>query len=276
MNATPDVERLEVRLLLEAIYERYGYDLRRYEPAAIRRRLDAVLAKSGASHYGELQHRILHEPSFFAGMVDDLTVQVSEMFRDPAFHLAFRRQVVPVLRTYPQLKIWHAGCAGGEEAYTMAIVLTEEQLYERAQIYATDLSPGAVGRARDGVYTEQRAALFADNYAKAGGKSSFDDYCSRAYGKVTLKEAVRRNVVLFQHDLATDHALGEMQVVCCRNVLIYFTPALRERVLGIFKQALARGGFLCLGAAERLSPSQLADFAPVDEQRAIYRARGAS
>jgi chemotaxis protein methyltransferase CheR len=276
MSALRDVERLELRLLLEAIYERHGYDLRKYEPAAIRRRFGAIMAKSGVTHYGELQHRILHDASFFAGIVDDLTVQVSEMFRDPAFYLAFREHVVPVLRTYPQLKIWHAGCAGGEEAYTMAIVLTEEKLYERAQIYATDLSSSAVDRAREGVYTEQRAVLFAENYRKAGGRSSFDDYCSRAYGHVTLREAVRRNVVLFQHDLATDHALGEMQVVCCRNVFIYFTPALRERVLGIFKQALSRGGFLCLGAAERLSPAQLADFVPVDEQRAIYRARVAS
>jgi chemotaxis protein methyltransferase CheR len=271
-----EVDGIELRLLLEAIYGRYGYDLRGYAPTPLRRRIDAICAKHALDHLGELQHRILRDEAFFAEIVEDLTVKVSEMFRDPAFYQSFREHVVPVLRTYPHLKVWHAGCATGEEVYTTAILLLEENLYERTQLYATDLSAAAVERAREGVYPEERAGVFAENYRMAGGKKRFEDYCSRAYGRIAIKSGVRKNVVLFQHDLATDHALGEMHVVFCRNVLIYFTPALRDRVIGVFEQAVMRGGFLCLGGAERLPQRQLHAFAPFVEQSAIYRARGTS
>jgi chemotaxis protein methyltransferase CheR len=255
MQLDGDTADLETRLVLEAIHAKYGYDLRGHTLASMRRRIENIRITSGAAHLGELQHRLVTDPEFFLSVRDALTVQQSEMFRDPDFYLTFRQHIVPVLRTYPHLKIWHAGCAGGEEVYSLAILLEEEGLYERTQIYATDLSTGALARAREAVYPESKLSLFSENYLSAGGKGHFDDHCSRAYGRIAIKERLRKNVVLFSHDLASDHALGEMQVVFCRNVLIYFTRPLQERALGTLCQSLPRGGFLCLGASERLAPT---------------------
>jgi len=270
------LEDIELRLLLEAIHARYGYDLRGYAQASMLRRFQTILAKSGAKNLGDLQHRLIADRTFFASILDDLTVQVSEMFRDPAFYRSFRENVVPILRTYPQLKIWHAGCAGGEEVYATAIVLTEENLIDRTQLYATDLSEGALERAREGVYSESRATLFAENYAASGPKGLFEDHCTRAYGRIAIKESLRRRVVFFQHNLSTDYALGEMYVIFCRNVLIYFTPNLRDRVVTMFSKSLSRGGFLCLGASERLSSLDKESFTPIGTGEGIYRLRAES
>jgi chemotaxis protein methyltransferase CheR len=272
--APNETEGIEIRLVLEAIHQKYGYDLRGYGADSMQRRVRAALAKSGLEHFGALQHRLLADPEFFARVLDDLTVQVSEMFRDPGFYRAFRERVVPALRTYPELKIWHAGCASGEEVYATAILLTEEKLYERSQIYATDVSAGALERAREGVYTNEQARAFAARYAEAGGKARFEDYTSSAYDRVAIKEALRKNVVFFQHNLVSDYALGEMHVVFCRNVLIYFGTSLRERVLGILKEGLCRGGFLCLGSSESLPASLEGAFAPFAANERIYRFRG--
>jgi chemotaxis protein methyltransferase CheR len=273
MATQDEVESIELRLLLEAIHDRYGYDLRDYSPASMLRRFQTILAKSNAKNLGDLQHRLITDRTFFASMLDDLTVQVSEMFRDPSFYRSFREQVVPVLRTYPQLKIWHAGCAGGEEVYATAIVLAEEHLIERTQLYATDLSDGAIERAREGVYAESRAALFAGNYSASGARGHFENHCSRAYGRIAIKESLRKKIVFFQHDLATDYALGEMNVIFCRNVLIYFKPKLRERVIALFSKSLSRGGFLCLGASERLSAQEKEPFVAIAPGESIYRLR---
>jgi chemotaxis protein methyltransferase CheR len=276
MGPDKDIEEIEVRLVLEAINARYGYDFRDYSPESMRRRVHAALSRSGSGNLGLLQHRILTEPDLFAYLLDDFTVQVSEMFRDPTFYRAFREQVVPMLRTYPQLKIWHAGCAGGEEVYATAILLTEENLYERTQIYATDMSGSAVEHARDGIYPASQAELFSTNYRESGGKHRLADYYSSAYGHIAVHDQLKRNVVFFQHDLVSDYALGEMQVVFCRNVLIYFGESLRSRVLGVFADSLCRGGFLCLGGSESLPPAQtdvFQDFAIPDR---IYRRRGGS
>ncbi|HLV65670.1 MAG TPA: protein-glutamate O-methyltransferase CheR [Polyangiaceae bacterium] len=269
-----EVEALELRLLLDAIHERYGYDLREYDRASIQRRMRLALAKSGLSHLGELLHHVLRDPALFALVLDELTVRVSEMFRSPPFYRAFRERVLPMLRTYPQIKLWHAGCANGEEVYTSAILLLEENLYERTQIYATDMSRAALDQAREGTYPEASLAVFAENYAKSGGRRSFDEYYTAAYGRIVVREALRRNIVFFQHDLVSDYVFGEMQVVFCRNVLIYFTPALRERILQVIAHGLCRGGFLCLGESEHLPPSLSAwfeDYAPAER---IYRRRG--
>ena len=270
------IEEIEVRLVLEAINARYGYDFRDYSPESMRRRVQAAMAHSGAENLGILQHRLLTEPEFFASLLDDLTVQVSEMFRDPAFYSAFREQVVPILRTYPQLKIWHAGCAMGEEVYATAILLSEENLYDRTQIYATDMSGRAVQQAREGIYPASQAGLFSDNYSQSGGKRRLGDYYSSAYGRIAVHEKLKRNVVFFQHDLVSDYALGEMQVVFCRNVLIYFGETLRQRVLGVFADSLCRGGFLCLGGSERVSPARADLFADFVTAERIYRRRGSS
>lgn len=274
MASQDEVDDIEVRLVLEAIHLRYGYDLRGYARSSLLRRFRNMLAKSGAQNMGDLQHRLITDKKFFASAFDDLTVQVSEMFRDPPFYRAFREHVVPVLRTYPQLKIWHAGCASGEEVYATAILLLEENLIDRTQLYATDISEGAIERAREGVYPEERASLFAKNYAASGATGRFEDYCSRAYGHIAIKESVRKRIVFFHHDLCTDYALGEMNVVFCRNVLIYFTRELRGRVLRMLMKSLTRGGFLCLGASEHLSESERESFTAVVARESIFRVAG--
>lgn len=270
-----ETEALEIRLVLQAIFEKYGYDFRGYGAASIRRRIAAVQARTGVAHLGELQHRIITEPEFFVSVLDDLTVQVSEMFRDPQFYRAFREQVVPVLRTYPEVKIWHAGCASGEEVYTIAILLAEENLSERTQIYATDVSARAVERARAGMYPEARLEAFSSNYSAAGGHRRFEDYYSVAYGGVAVREWLRKQIVFFQHDLVSDYALGEMHVILCRNVLIYFGSALRERVLDLFAGSLCRSGFLCLGGSEGMTPSRTHLFAEFAGAERIFRRRAA-
>lgn len=271
-TAEDEVDAIEVRLLLEAIRARYGYDLSGYAPASLRRRIQAALARSGQPHLGALQHALLADPEVFAQVMDDLTVRVSEMFRDPHVYRMLRERVVPVLRTYPLLRIWHAGCATGEEAYASAILLTEAGLYERTQIYATDLSVSALAQARQGIYPAESLARFADNHARAGGERPFASYCTEAYGGIAMNAALRRNIVFLQHDLVADHVFGEMHLVFCRNVLIYFGKDLRRSALGKLVQSLCPGGFLCVGTSERLVPARdgldLVEFAA--EER-IYR-----
>jgi len=277
MQPDSDVEAIEIALLLEAIYAKYGCDLRGYAPASMRRRVLGALQKSGLEHLGELQHRLLHDASFFADLLSDLTVQVTSLFRDPAFHLAFRRQVVPTLRTYPLLRIWHAGCASGEEAYASAILLSEEGLYERAQIYATDLSPHAVAQAKAGVYPATHLQAFEQNYRASGGTGELSNYITSAYDRIAMKESLRRNILFFQHDLVSDYVFGEMHVVFCRNVLIYFDAGLRTAVLEKFVKSLCAGGFLCLGASERLSRGDMQQgFAELCAEHGIWRQRGSA
>jgi len=275
MFSDQHIEELEIRLVLEAIHARYGYDFRGYALESMRRRLHVALTKSRSAHLGELQHRLLTEPALFSELLDDLTVQVSAMFRDPGFYLAFRREVVPILRTYPELKIWHAGCASGEEVYTTAILLAEEDLYERAQLYATDVSTTALTRAREGIYDTNVFESSRQGYVDAGGVGRFDDYYSTAYGKSVVREGLKKNVVFFQHDLASDYAFGEMHVIFCRNVLIYFGDPLRAKVFHTFAGGLRRGGFICLGQTERI-PTSLDAFTEFCPKQRIYRHRGVS
>lgn len=265
-------EDIEIRLFLEGIYAAYGYDLRRYAPASIRRRVLSALAASGCAHLGELLHRVLHDESVFAGVLDALTVRVTEPFRDPAFLLAFRTRVVPLLRTYPALKIWSAGCATGEEAYTTAIMLAESGLEERTQVYATDLSQRALDQAKDGIYPASMRDTLERNHALSGGSSDLSRWFLSAYDQVAIREPLRSRVLFFHHDLVADHVFGEMNVIFCRNVLIYFDQELRRDVLAKLAQSLCPGGFLCLGSSERLLPSPASrSFTPFDEDHRIYR-----
>ena len=273
MASQCEAESIEIGLILDAIKQRYGYDLGEYVPETIERRLRNALARSGLRNFGELQHHVLHDAACFSSLLDQLTVQVSDMFRDPEFYRVFRERVVPHLRTYPEIKLWHAGCASGEEVYATAILLSEEDLYDRAQIYATDVSAKAVESARAGVYSQEQGAAFARNYALSGGTRQFDDYVVNGYGRVAVRERLKKNVVYFQHNLATDYAIGEMNVIFCRNVLFYFEKRLRRRVLGVFAEGLCRGGFLCLGATEAAPESEqpFSDFAPRER---IFRRAG--
>jgi chemotaxis protein methyltransferase CheR len=268
-----EVEAIEIRLLLEAIHARYGYDLRDYSQASMRRRVLAALARTGLPDLGQLQHRLLDDPVFFTSVLEDLTVRVSEMFRDPSFYKAFRTQVVPILQTYPLLKIWHCGCATGEEVYASAILLGEAGLYDRAQIYATDLSVQALSQAKQGVYAMEQLATFEENYRKGGGTTDFANYHTTGYGGLAMNESLRRNILFFQHNLVSDHVFGEMQVVFCRNVLIYFGKDLRGRVVQKLRQSLVPGGFFCLGSSERLAASEEGFVEFVGAER-IYRHEG--
>jgi chemotaxis protein methyltransferase CheR len=268
------LEAIEVRLFLEGLNARYGYDLRDYAPASMHRRVRAALALSGFSDLGALQHAVLADAALFCRVLPELTVPVSELFRDPAFFRAFRERVVPTLRTYPVFNVWHAGCATGEEAYSTAIVLREEGLLERCQIYATDLSPAVLGRAKEGVYHPRDLAAVEDRYAAAGGKATLGAHATIAYDQLAMAEALRSRILFFQHNLVSDHTFAEMTVVFCRNVLIYFGRGLRDRVMRKVEASLGAGGFLCLGSSERLPNDGTQTFAPFVPEQRIYRYRG--
>lgn len=263
---------IELRLLLEAIHMRYHYDFRGYAEASLRRRVAAALPKLGCDTVSRLQERVLHEPAAFAELVEQLTVQVSEMFRDPSYFLTFRRQVVPVLATYPSLRLWVPGCSAGEEVYSLAIILREEGLLDRTMIYATDINPSALEKAEAGVYPLSSVATFTANHRAAGGPCSLSQYYSAAYGAALFDRSLRKHMVFSDHSLATDNVFAEVQLVSCRNVLIYFNRTLQDRALGVMKDALCRRGFLGLGTKETLRFSQHADaFADFVEEDRWYR-----
>jgi chemotaxis protein methyltransferase CheR len=246
------VLEIELRLLIEAIYLRYSYDFRDYAMASMKRRVVQALRHFECDSVSELQGRMLRDPQLFMGLLQYLTIPVSEMFRDPPYFLALRRQVVPLLRTYPSLKIWVAGCSTGEEVYSMAILLREEGLLERSLIYATDINPHSLERARQGVYPIDSVRMFTENYQKAGGTRSFSDYYTAAYDAVLMDKTLREHVTFADHSLATDSVFAETQLISCRNVLIYFNRSLQDRAIGLFQESLCHRGFLGLGSKETL------------------------
>jgi chemotaxis protein methyltransferase CheR len=274
MDTAPAEFEIELRLLLEGIYLRYQHDFRQYATASLRRRLAAALERFGVPTLSALQERILRDPALFRELLPYLTVQVSEMFRDPPFFRALRERVVPWLRTFPSVKVWVAGCAHGEEVYALAILLREEGLLERTIVYATDISPQALERAEKGIYDLDRIPAFSASYLAAGGRASLSDYYTAAYGAAAMDRSLRANVVFSDHSLATDQVFAEVQLVTCRNVLIYFDAALQERAVRLFRDALGHKGFLGLGAGETLRFSACAgDFEVVDPALRIYRRR---
>lgn len=248
----PTIEDIEFKLLLEAIFSRYGYDFRDYSKASLKRRTLAVLARHGLPTLSQLQERVLHDEKFFARIFSELTITTSEMFRDPLFFKTFREQIIPVLRTWPAFKIWHAGCSTGEEVYSMAILLEEEGLYDRAVLYATDINPLALQKAKEGIYSLEDIKQSTTNYLDAGGRESFSTYYRTSYGSARLDPALRRNVLFTRHNLVTDDVFSEIHVVLCRNVLIYFERSLQNRVLDLFARSLRYKGFLGLGSVETL------------------------
>jgi chemotaxis protein methyltransferase CheR len=249
--ASKDID-IELRLLLDAIYLKYHYDFRGYAMASLKRRLLQAAERFGCHTLSQLQDRLLHEPAAFPALLDFLTVQVSEMFRDPSYFRSLRERVVPFLRTYPSLRVWVAGCSTGEEVYSLAILLHEEGLLERTLIYATDINTNALQRAEAGVYAMDRIPLFTQNHHKAGARSSLSDYYTAAYGNVVFDKALKSHIVFSDHSLATDSVFAEVQLLSCRNVLIYFNRELQDRAVGLFRDALCHKGFLGLGAKEFL------------------------
>jgi len=263
---------LELRLLLEAVYQRYHYDFRDYALASLRRRMRHAMARFECDNMGALQHRLLHEPETFALAMQYFTVQVSEMFRDPAYFRMLREHAIPVLRTYPSIKLWIAGCSTGEEVWSLAILLQEEGLLDRAIIYATDINPDALEAAETGAFALDRMAQFSRNYLEAGGTGSLSDYYSSGYGSVVFDRRLKRNIVFADHSLATDTVFSEVHLVSCRNVLIYFQRALQDRAIGLFHEALVHRGFLGLGSKELLQFGEHADeFEACAREQRLYR-----
>lgn len=253
---TADIEQ---QLLIDAIYHRYHYDFRGYAQASLKRRLASALLHFDCKTLSQLQDQVLHNPVVFPALLQYLTVQVSEMFRDPTYYQALRREVVPLLRTYPSLKVWVAGCSAGEEVYSLAILLQEEGLLDRTLIYATDINHQALRAAESGVFDMDRMALFTENHARSGASRSLSDYYTARYGRVVFDKALRDHMVFSDHSLATDSVFAEMHLVSCRNVLIYFERDLQNRALGLFRDSLCHRGFLGLGSKESLRFSGHAD-----------------
>ncbi|WP_151633062.1 CheR family methyltransferase [Noviherbaspirillum aerium] len=265
---------IELKLLLEGVYLTYQHDFRHYAIASLRRRICQAMAEFECDTVSELQSRILHEPAVFARMLQYFTVQVSEMFRDPRYFKALREQVVPVLKTYPSVKVWVAGCSTGEEVWSLAILFAEEGMLDNTLIYATDINPAALKKAESGIYDLARIAGFSSNYQQAGGTRSLSDYYTTGYDGALFDRALRRRMVFADHSLATDSVFSEAHLVSCRNVLIYFDPVLQDRAVGLFADSLVHRGFLGLGAKESLRFSKHAarfiDFAASEK---IYQRR---
>lgn len=251
-HSTPmgSAEEIEIRLLLEALFMRYHYDFRSYSMSSLKRRLKQAREQLDFDSFSAMQERLLHDPDMLPQLLRFLTVQVSDMFRDPDYFRAIREHVIPHLRTYPSLKVWIAGCSSGEELYSMVILFREEGLEERTLFYATDINPEALQAAEAGVYTIDRVPMFTTNHRQSGGKTSLSDYYQAAYGRVSFDKSLRKNVVFSDHSLVTDAVFGEMHLISCRNVLIYFDNDLKNRVLGLFRDSLTRRGFLGLGSKE--------------------------
>lgn len=266
---------IEFKLLLDALHSQYHYDFRGYSPASLKRRLMQAKEHFACRSLSQLQDRVLNEPTILPELLSYLTVQVSELFRDPSYFRIIREEVVPHLQTYPSLKVWVAGCSAGEELYSLAILFREEGLEERTIFYGTDINPAALKKAETGVYDLQRIALFSENYQKSGGKSSLSDYYTAAYGAAVFDKTLRQRAVFSDHSLVSDAVFGEMHLISCRNVLIYFDRELQDRAIGLFKDSLVRKGFLGLGAKETLRFSKDADtFTEFVRSERIYQKKG--
>ena len=271
MNGPREVDP-ELDHLLEVIFRRYHYDFRTYAHASLRRRLAAALPQLGASDLPALERRIAVDSTTFTNLLRFLTVQVSDLFRDPLYFRAIREKIVPYLETYPSLKVWVPGCATGEEAYSLAILLEEEGLLERTQIYGTDIHPGSLRTASEGVYEAKRLAGFSTNYLAAGGKASLSDYYTANYEAGIFERRLRKAILFSDHSLATDSAFAEVQLVSCRNVLIYFDRSLQDRAIGLLRDSLCRRGFLGLGNRESLRfSSHAAEFRELVPEERLYQ-----
>lgn len=267
----PQNENIELQLLLQAIYLKYGYDFRDYAKASVKRRIQHRLKTSQLPNISALQHFVLNDVRFFEQLLLDLSINVTEMFRDPSFYRAVREKIVPILREFPFLKIWHAGCATGEEVYSMAIILKEVGLYERAQLYATDMNEVVLKQARDGIFPINRLKQYTENYQKAGGQEAFSDYYAAHYEHVVMDKSLKENILFSDHNLATDGVFGEMHLIMCRNVLIYFNRELQNRALNLFTDSLCDGGVLCLGSKESIRFSEYSHlFEDISREEKVY------
>lgn len=265
-------EDIELDLLLQAVNMKYGYDFRNYSKAHLRRRIHQRLKLSKLDSVSELQGKVLWEKDFYRIFLQDLSINVTEMFRDPYFYRSFRENVVPDLKTYAHIKVWLAGCSSGEEVYSLAILLKEENLLNKTQIYATDFNKNVLEKARQGIYAKRDMELFSKNYEETGGKGELSDYYTSKYGSVLFDKSLSKNIVFADHNLVTDGVFAEVNLVFCRNVLIYFDKLLQNKVLGLFSDSLTKRGFLCLGTKESLRFSDYEkNYDIIDRKMKIYK-----
>jgi chemotaxis protein methyltransferase CheR len=269
-----DTSDIEISLLLEAIFQKYGYDFRQYSQAHIRRRIMSRMTITGFKTISEMQSKVLNDQTFASEILQDLSITVTEMFRDPGFYKSLRENVIPILKTYPFIKVWHAGCATGEEAYSMAILLQEEGLYERTTIYATDFNQQALNKAKEGIFSKRNIKEYAINYELSGGKGTFSDYYISDYDNVIMNQSLKKNMVWANHNLVTDSVFAEVHLILCRNVLIYFDKDLQNKVQNIFYNSLVNGGVLCLGSKESLRFTDFHEqYIELDKKQRIFKKR---
>jgi len=262
----------EIGVLIEAIYNKYSYDFREYTFASQKRRVMQAVVSLKCGNVTALMNKVLQEPEMFMQLLQYLTIPVSEMFRDPSYYAALREHVIPILKTYPSLKVWVAGCSTGEEIYSLAILLEEEGLLDKSIIYATDINPVSLEKAKKGIFPINRMSLYTENYQRSGGKKSFSDYYTAAYDGAIFDQALSRNVTFADHSLATDHIFSEVHLISCRNVMIYFNATLQSRVLDLFHDSLCHKGFLGLGSKESLDYSTHVDkFIPLAKKDRLFR-----
>jgi chemotaxis protein methyltransferase CheR len=267
-----DLERLEIELLLEAVHRRYGFDFREYAQASLKRRLWRRIHAEHLTSVSGLQEKVLHDPACMERLLLDLSINVTSMFRDPTFYAAFREKALPHLRTYPFSRIWIAGCSTGEEVYSLAILLDEEGLYDRARIYATDINEAVLERARLGVFPLEKMQEYTQNYIRAGGKRAFSEYYSAAYDGAQFDRSLIRNVVFAQHNLVSDRSFNEFHAIVCRNVMIYFDRSLQDKVHALFHESLATFGVLALGHKESIKFTRVAgSYEELDGDERLYR-----
>jgi chemotaxis protein methyltransferase CheR len=266
------LEEAEIRLLLEGVFRHYGYDFRDYAPSSVRRRLRYLMLSESLTSISALTDRLMQDPAWLDRLLAAFSINVSAMFRDPSFYSALRQKLVPILRTYPFVRIWHAGCSTGEEVYSTAILLHETGLYDRCRVYATDINEAALRKARDGIYPLTAMKAYTANYIQAGGTSAFSEYYTAEYDNAIFRPWLRRNIVFAQHNLAMDTSFNELHLIICRNVMIYFNRALQNRVIDLFSASLVRLGFLCLGSKESLrGTGGEAAYDVLDADERIYR-----
>jgi len=267
-----NISELEISLLLEAVYQKYGYDFRQYSKAHIHRRIRNRMALSGLEDVSQIQSKVIKDETFAYEFLQDLSITVTEMFRDKYFYKSLRENVVPILKTYPFIKIWHAGCSTGEEAYSMAIIMQEEGLYDRATIYATDFNQHALNRAKEGIISNAKMKEYAVNYQLSGGKESFSDYYTSSYDNAIMNQSLKKNIVWANHNLVTDSAFAEVHLILCRNVLIYFNTTLQNKVQNLFYNSLINGGILCLGTKEGLRFTDFCEkYTELDKNQRIFK-----
>lgn len=270
-----ELEEIEIQLLLEGMYRYYGFDFRDYALASLKRRVWNAVRAEGLSSVSGLQEKVLHDSACLERFLLGLSVNVTSMFRNPSFYVAFRNRVIPLLRTYPFIRIWHAGCSTGEEVYSMAILLEEEGLYPRCRLYATDMNEMVLKQAKAGIFPLDSMQEYTQNYLKAGGKHSFSEYYTAAYDSAIFRSSLKENIVFSQHNLATDGSFNEFNVILCRNVLIYFNQSLQERVHKLLYESLIRFGVLGLGRQESLkfTPHEY-HYEALDKREKLYRRIG--